>query len=393
VGRTLAFKARAFVDGESQATMLTIGNVDGSVPAQLELDHLRGAFKHLESEKHFGDAIIDFAESLIIGMDMEGTVTIFNRRAELTTGLKRRDVLGKNYFILFDSEKGPEGGKAWLAEMAKGKRSRERIKVLPGKNSSPFIWWHNTIVQSGDRLVMVEIGVDITERMDLNHRMEELNESLLLLNRIMRHDIMNDLSVALGSIQLYENKRENRFLEAATRSLTKSVDLINDISDLERLRTPTDLRSVKVRDVVDRVVENRAGQNVLIRVRGEETAMADETLSSVIDNLVGNAIMHGQTDNVDIDITNDEGQCLIRVADRGKGIPDDVKARIFDEGFKFGETGNTGFGLYIVKKTMERYGGSVSVKDNPPHGSVFELRLLLMSLGNRPDREGNRSSA
>jgi signal transduction histidine kinase len=171
------------------------------------------------------------------------------------------------------------------------------------------------------------------------------------------------------------------------------VDLINDISDLERLRTPTDLRSVKVRDVVDKVVENRAGQNVLIRVRGEETAMADETLSSVIDNLVGNAIMHGQTDNVDIDITNDEGQCLIRVADRGKGIPDDVKARIFDEGFKFGETGNTGFGLYIVKKTMERYGGSVSVKDNPPHGSVFELRLLLMSLGNRPDREGNRSSA
>jgi signal transduction histidine kinase len=114
-------------------------------------------------------------------------------------------------------------------------------------------------------------------------------------------------------------------------------------------------------------------------VSGEGIAMADETLSSVIDNLVGNAIMHGHTETVDIDIRNDEGQCLVRVADHGKGVPDDIKARVFDEGFKFGETGNTGFGLYIVKKTMERYGGSVIVKDNQPQGAVFELRLQLLT--------------
>ena len=46
-------------------------------------------------------------------------------------------------------------------------------------------------------------------------------------------------SVALGIEQLYERKRESRLLEAATHSLTKSVDLIRDISDLEQLRTPT----------------------------------------------------------------------------------------------------------------------------------------------------------
>ena len=127
-------------------------------------------------------------------------------------------------------------------------------------------------------MVMLGIGIDITERVSLNNRMEELNQSLLLLNRIMRHDIMNDLSVALGSIQLYERKREGRFLEAATRSLAKSVDLIHDISDLERLRTPTELRPVNVREVIDRAVANCSGQNVLIMVNGEATALADETL-------------------------------------------------------------------------------------------------------------------
>jgi PAS domain S-box-containing protein len=392
-GGSFTVTTRMFIEGDGIRILLTIRKIEGTDRTGPELYRLQSAYAQLESEKHFGDAIIDFAESLIIGMDMDGTVTIFNRKAEQITGLKREQVLGRNYFTLFDVEKGVEGGKAWLLEMARGKRSRERIKVLPGRDSNPSIWWHNTVVQSGDRLVMVGIGVDITERLDLNHRLEDLNESLLLLNRIMRHDIMNDLNVALGSIQLYEDKRERRFLESATRSLTKSVDLIKDISDLERLRAPTDLRAVKVRDVIERVVENRAGQNVLINVSGEGTAMADEALSSVIDNLVGNAIMHGRSGIVDIDIKNEEGQCMIRVADEGVGIPDEVKARIFDEGFKFGETGNTGLGLYIVKKTMERYGGSVSVKDNAPQGSVFELRLLLRSPGGVPEPVGIRTSA
>lgn len=335
------------------------------------------AFKQLETEKHFVDAIIDFAETLIIGIDMEGTMTIFNRKAEQLTGLTREEVLGKNYFALFDAGMSAEASKKWLEESAKSKASLERIKVLPGRIASPLIWWHNTVVESGDKLVMIGIGVDITERESLNRRMEDLNNSLFLLNRIMCHDIMNDLSVALGSIQLYEKKREGRFLEAATRSLTKSVDLIHDISDLERLRAPTELRSVKVREMIDKVVANRAGQNVVVQVNGEASALADETLSSVIDNLVGNAIMHGHSNVIEIDIGIEGRECVIRVADHGAGVPGEIKERIFDEGFKFGESGNTGFGLYIVKKTMERYGGSVVVKDNRPHGAVFELRLTL----------------
>jgi signal transduction histidine kinase len=144
-----------------------------------------------------------------------------------------------------------------------------------------------------------------------------------------------------------------------------------------RPRTPTELRPVKVREVIDKAVANHSGQNVLIQVKGEATALADETLSSVIDNLLGNAIMHGLTDSIDIEIREGDGHCLISVADRGRGIPDEIKTRVIEEGFKFGECGNTGFGLYIVKKTMERYGGYVVVRDNHPQGAVFELRLLL----------------
>ncbi len=41
----------------------------------------------------------------------------------------------------------------------------------------------------------------------------------------------------------------------------------------------------------------------------------------------------------------------------------------------YGETGNTGLGLYIVRKIMENYGGCVHVEDNTPKGAVFVLAL------------------
>jgi signal transduction histidine kinase len=65
----------------------------------------------------------------------------------------------------------------------------------------------------------------------------------------------------------------------------------------------------------------------------------------------------------------------MRIADYGKGVPPEIKGMIFQEGFRYGEMGNTGLGLYIVKKTMERYGGQVSVEDNQPKGAVFVLRF------------------
>ena len=126
-GGGLTFTARPFCEGEVKRTLLTIRKIDASDPSRSELERLRSAFGQLESEKQFGEAIIDFAESLIIGMDMDGTITIFNRKAEQISGLKRDQVLGRNYFTLFDVEKGVEGGKVWLGEMAKG--------TLPGKRS------------------------------------------------------------------------------------------------------------------------------------------------------------------------------------------------------------------------------------------------------------------
>ena len=61
--------------------------------------------------------------------------------------------------------------------------------------------------------------------------------------------------------------------------------------------------------------------------------------------------------------------------DNGMGIADNIKSKIFDEGFYHGESGHTGIGLYIVKQTIESYHGSVVVEDNVPSGVTFLIKL------------------
>jgi signal transduction histidine kinase len=66
------------------------------------------------------------------------------------------------------------------------------------------------------------------------------------------------------------------------------------------------------------------------------------------------------------------------VADHGIGIADAEKNRIFDRFYRVGseETRNTkgtGLGLYIVKEVLDKHEASISVKDNDPQGSIFEV--------------------
>jgi len=132
-----------------------------------------------------------------------------------------------------------------------------------------------------------------------------------------------------------------------------------------------ELKCMDVREVVTEVAESFDG----VSIYGEGRALADEGLRSVIENIVNNAFIHSGTDRVEIRISESAEWCEIRIADFGIGIPDEIKERIFEERFKHGKTAQTGLGLFIAKKIVERYGGEIWVEDNKPKGSVFVIRL------------------
>lgn len=201
----------------------------------------------------------------------------------------------------------------------------------------------------------------------------KMAELLRSTNRILRHDIANDLHIVLGALDLLEEKKDTKFISMIRKAANKSVSLIKDVKELDLSSLDSEqLLHLDIRHIVDSVIGKYDAD---FSVKGDCMIMADKALVSVLDNLISNAHVHGKASKVNIDIQNRDGICEVSIADNGKGIPDEVKSKVFDEGFKYGSTGNTGFGLFIVRKTIERYNGSIRIEDNVPSGAKFIIEL------------------
>jgi len=105
-------------------------------------------------------------------------------------------------------------------------------------------------------------------------------------------------------------------------------------------------------------------------------------LIAVIQNLLENAVKYapeGSPVHFSAEQINN-GRFRLRIADRGIGIPDSEKAAVFEKFYRLGNeetrrTTGTGLGLYIVRQVVRAHGGTISVLDNKPMGTVFVVEM------------------
>ncbi|MFP4170746.1 MAG: sensor histidine kinase [Methanomassiliicoccales archaeon] len=206
-------------------------------------------------------------------------------------------------------------------------------------------------------------------------RLSSVRDQLMLLNRVLRHDISNHLSVVKGYLQLYRQEPKGDYLDRMDRNVDRVEELIDEVRSSERLISEeSDLRPMDLSEAVEGVASLMSGDADIEVDVPPVIVKADGVLGSVVHNLVINAIGHSDREGPSIRITAQEDgeEVEMRIADDGPGISDGMKEKVFQEGFS---EGGRGFGLHIVRATMERYGGSVHVEDNSPRGSVFVLRF------------------
>jgi len=106
-------------------------------------------------------------------------------------------------------------------------------------------------------------------------------------------------------------------------------------------------------------------------------------LRIAITNLVENALKYTPAQGtIRISVSTAGAAAVVQIADEGPGIPDDEKKRIFDKFYRVGneesrKTKGTGLGLYLSSRIVRQHKGRLVVKDNEPHGTIFELQLPL----------------
>jgi len=242
---------------------------------------------------------------------------------------------------------------------------------------------------------------DITE---LKRREEELS----ILNRIVRHDIRNDMTIIRGRADLLAEHVDDagtKHLEAMNESSQHVVELTENVGALMAAITGDESIEVEPIDAI-RVLHTQLEQ---ARQRFDDAEFsvedelpdscyveANEMLSSVFTNLFNNAVQHHDDPpcRVRVSVARDDTTMRIEVADDGPGIPESRRKDIFGRGEKGMDSTGTGVGLYLVDTLIDQYGGTISVGESESGGAQFVIELLLVEEPRgRPSRSSTGAAA
>jgi len=352
-------------------------------------------------------ALVDAADVLIVGLDAESKITLFNPRLSALTGVLSENAIGLSFADTFLEEVDKKRLAGALACAIEGDAAVEvEVGVRDAIGAIRRVRWHLSGVRVSGRRVdeVYGIGIDVTERRALERRVadaEALN-AMAPLALGLAHEIRNPLNAAVLELVLLSRSIDRLGDHPAREPMKRRVSIVEgEIKRLERLltdflelarprapqREPVDLARV-VNEVLD--LEEEAIASHHVEAERELTpgcvALGDvEKLKQVALNLVVNALdAMPESGTLRMSVGGDTAEVWMAIRDTGPGIDPSILAEIFDPFFTTKAAG-TGLGLAIVRKIVDQHSGRVSVDSRPGEGTTVRVILPRMQ-ANSPSR-------
>jgi signal transduction histidine kinase len=213
------------------------------------------------------------------------------------------------------------------------------------------------------------------------------------------HEMRTPLAVMRGDIEI--TLRRERTVEEYQRVLGSTLEEIVRLSRLVEdllLLTRADIGKFELqcrpvslsrlgRDLIDYIapLARQQGQELLLRLPKDDELIvnADENrLRQLLLNLIDNAIKYTDSGGViELSLSAEDGQVVIRVRDNGRGISSEDLPRIFDRFFRRSKltsetsVAGSGLGLSISKWIVESHGGRIDVRSSPGEGTEFIVTI------------------
>ncbi len=271
------------------------------------------------------------------------------------------------------------------------------FEVLTETDGTPYI-----ILDSKEReeVMMKSLNIDVDRYFLNDHSLEakfkdlariikqenrSVEEHKEFLNSLLQHDLMNKIRLMQGDLQIlkYEYDLPERVedrLVLLERRTKNSIDLIKKIKT-HRNANEEEIREIDLItplwDALKSMEDLLEDVELDIRMDSHEkcTVKAGALLKEVFSNILENAVKYSDGGKIRISTEKTDTRLICSIEDDGKGIPDDEKKQIFQKGYTTDKEASMGLGLFLVKKILELYEGSIEVKDSEIGGARFDMIL------------------
>ncbi|WP_338742204.1 MEDS domain-containing protein [Haloplanus salilacus] len=228
--------------------------------------------------------------------------------------------------------------------------------------------------------LMLEQTYDIARS---RRRLERHEQRLSVLNRILRHDIRNDLNVVLGNVSTVQESEalddaDRERLATVERVTTRIVDRAEKARYVQRTLADSTIDRIDlgetVADAVADVHETYPEVSITVDVADAPTVLADVHLRTALVELLTNAVVHGTADDrsATIAVSRTDDLVTVEVHNPGEPIPERDR-RALRSGIETPLSHGHGLGLWLVKWIVENFGGTLRF----PGGDPDECRIAI----------------
>ena len=240
-------------------------------------------------------------------------------------------------------------------------------------------------------LRLVSANASTAVRLFRSRTEREKSERLTAIGRLLSgvmHDMRTPLTVISGYVQLMTTASDANIRTEHSRLILKQFDAISAMQR-ELLEFARGERSILVRkvyltkffgDLEKQLALDLQGRNVSLVMELDDrgTARFDEAkITRVVHNLVRNAVEAMEPaggGKVVLRALRLGSDFVLSVSDTGRGIPKEVRERLFQSFVTSGKRGGTGLGLAIVKKIVDEHAGAIEV-DSSEKGTTFTIYI------------------
>ena len=373
----------------------TEGGTVGAVCTARDLSELRKVEAIARERQSLLTNILESVSDPICALDSRGHYLWLNTASIELSGYQPEDLIGHSFLETLhpaDREMAQEN----FASALRGEPRSYEVRYITRDNEVRDALFYNApLVMDGRTTSVLSIGRDITELKQQRQRAAQADKLRALgqLASGVAHDFNNALAAILGRAQLMRR-------QVNTEELLHNLDIIQtaaeDAASTVR-RIQTFARQSEVEEFVlldassllrDAVEITRTRWENEARARGLEyqvevnaapslyTRGNASELREVFVNLIVNAIdAMPRGGRLSISCERVADQLVLRFADTGTGMTEDVREKIFEPFYTTKGAHGTGLGLAVSYGIIERHGGSISVESEVGVGTIFEIRL------------------
>ena len=362
------------------------------------------------SDKQFAElsAIVESSDDAIIGKDLDGIITSWNRGAQRLYGYTPEEAIGKHISLIAPPEQANDIPNI-MAKLRRGERIDHYETLRVSKDGkilnisltiSPIRNGHGELVGAS------AIGRDVTEtrRAEAALRLSERLASVGRLAATITHEINNPLD-AIGNVLhiLAEREKDEKILDLirlGQEELKRVGQIVRQTLAFNRSTSFPSEFVVKdaIEDVLDMYRQKIQESSIKVKKRyqytGKILAHAVE-IRQVLANVIRNAVeamSKSGTLQIVVRATRSWGDMKkvgvrVLIIDNGSGIPNGVRDQLFSPFFSTKQEQGTGLGLWVSKQIVTRHGGTIRFRSVPGKGTCFAVFLPL-----RPPEQGVRST-